>query len=235
MSERPLFPNGALARNNAVFRDSSGANAFRDPPTSPALTDTVTARGRNSGTGGESASYAIEAEIAAEPGANEPGGARAGANEPGGSGAGANESSGVGAGANEPRVKENIFASPQAGSVRAYQAGDFMATESDSAEMLLIAGQLAAGLSGFGVLILVAVLFKIIVWPFTLFACGVFLVSVGMAVTVLIRGWQEASLRRIGVMRPTSGRSTTAATVYSVSAVVVALGGLAAATFSWFN
>jgi small-conductance mechanosensitive channel len=141
----------------------------------------------------------------------------------------------VGAGANKPRVKENIFASPQAGSVRAYQAGDFMATESDSAEMLLLAGQLAAGLSGFGVLILVAVLFKIIVWPFTLFACGVFLVSVGMAVTVLIRGWQEASLRRIGVMRPTSGRSTTAATVYSVSAVVVALGGLAAATFSWFN
>jgi hypothetical protein len=225
MSERPLFPNGALARNNAVFRDSSGANAFRDPPTSPALTDTVTARGRNSGNGGESASYAIEAEIAAEPGENEPG-----ANEPG-----ANESSGVGAGANKPRVKENIFASPQAGSVRAYQAGDFMATESDSAEMLLLAGQLAAGLSGFGVLILVAVLFKIIVWPFTLFACGVFLVSVGMAVTVLIRGWQEASLRRIGVMRPTSGRSTTAATVYSVSAVVVALGGLAAATFSWFN
>lgn len=225
MSERPLFPNGALARNNAVFRDSSGANAFRDPPTSPALTDAVTARGRNSGTGGESASYAIEAEIAAEPGENEPG-----ANEPG-----ANESSGVGAGANKPRVKENIFASPQAGSVRAYQAGDFMATESDSAEMLLLAGQLAAGLSGFGVLILVAVLFKIIVWPFTLFACGVFLVSVGMAVTVLIRGWQEASLRRIGVMRPTSGRSTTAATVYSVSAVVVALGGLAAATFSWFN
>ncbi len=225
MSERPLFPNGALARNNAVFRDSSGANAFRDPPTSPALTDTVTARGRNSGNGGESASYAIEAEIAAEPGANAPGGA----------GAGANESSGVGAGANKPRVKENIFASPQAGSVRAYQAGDFMATESDSAEMLLLAGQLAAGLSGFGVLILVAVLFKIIVWPFTLFACGVFLVSVGMAVTVLIRGWQEASLRRIGVMRPTSGRSTTAATVYSVSAVVVALGGLAAATFSWFN
>jgi len=215
MSERPLFPNGALARNNAVFRDSSGANAFRDPPTSPALTDAVTARGRNSGTGVESASYAIEAEIAAEPGANEPGGA--------------------GAGANEPRVKENIFASPQAGSVRAYQAGDFMATESDSAEMLLIAGQLAAGLSGFGVLILVAVLFKIIVWPFTLFACGVFLVSVGMAVTVLIRGWQEASLRRIGVMRPTSGRSTTAATVYSVSAVAVALIGLAAATFSWFN
>jgi hypothetical protein len=58
--------------------------------------------------------------------------------------------------------------------------------------------------------------------------------SGAIAFTTLLRGWQEAGLRRIGVMRASSSGAGTRVVVYSALASAVALLGLAATTLFWF-
>lgn len=199
MSERPLFPNGALARNPAMFQDASGANSFRDLPAESASPDTAPLN-------------AAPVDAAAV-------------------------TSGVGVVAARS-VDDNIFASPQANAagpaVRAYQAGDFVATESDSAATLLVAGKVALALGAFGAVMLMSVFFKWVIWPFALLAALLFMASGAIAFTTLLGGWQEAGLRRIGVMRASSSGAGTRVVVYSALAGAVALFGLAATTLFWF-
>ena len=135
-------------------------------------------------------------------------------------------------------VDDNIFASPQANAagpaVRAYHAGDFVATESDSAATLLVAGKVALALGAFGAVMLMSVFFKWVIWPFALLAALLFMASGAIAFTTLLRGWLEAGLRRIGVMRASSSGAETRVVVYSALAGAVALFGLAATTLFWF-
>lgn len=181
MSERKLFPSGALARTDAPFRDAEGANAFRDA---------------NAKAGDATDAGVVAAAVAAD---------------------------------------DNVFASPQAGKMRAFQAGDFTATESDSSDTLLIASKIALGLSGFGWLVLGTVMVKLVLWPFAFLSAAVYLVSGGIAVTTILRGWQEASLRKIGVIRDSPSGTGRRATWYAVVAGVLALSGLAATTVGWFS
>jgi hypothetical protein len=204
MSERPLFPNGALARNPAMFQDASGANSFRDLPADAASPNAAS----------PNAAPVDEASVDA-----------------------ARATSGAGVIAAAP-VDDNIFASPQANAagpaVRAYHAGDFVAMESDSAATLLVAGKVALALGAFGAVMLMSVFFKWVIWPFALLAALLFMASGAIAFTTLLRGWQEASLRRIGVMRASSSGAGTRAVVYSALSGAVALLGLAATTLFWF-
>ncbi|MFM7073244.1 MAG: hypothetical protein ACKO38_15770 [Planctomycetota bacterium] len=181
MSERKLFPCGALARTDAPFRDADGANTFRD-------TGAKAVDATNAGT--------VAATVVAD---------------------------------------DNVFASPQAGEMRAFQAGDFVATESDSSGTLLIASKIALGFSGFGWLVLGTVMSKLVLGPFALLSVAVYLVSGGIAVTTILRVWQEASLRKIGVIRDSNSGAGRRATVYAVFAGVLALSGLAATTVGWFS
>jgi hypothetical protein len=209
MSERPLFPNGALARNPAMFQDASGANSFRDLPTDAASPNAapVDAVPLNAAPLNAGPVDAVPA------------------------------TSGAGVIAAAP-LDDNIFASPQANAagpaVRAYHAGDFVATESDSAATLLVAGKVALALGAFGAVMLMSVFFKWVIWPFALLAALLFMASGAIAFTTLLRGWQEAGLRRIGVMRASSSGVGTRVVVYSALAGAVALFGLAATTLFWF-
>lgn len=213
MSERPLFPNGALARSDAPFRDPSGANAFRDPLANVAATPATPA-----------ASAATDVVIAAPSERAEP----VERGEPVERLAAADR---LGASSGS----DNIFASPQAGGVRSYQAGDFAATEGDRSASQLVAGQIALAFGLLGALVFGAVLAKLIFELFVLFAGSLFILGGGTAVTAIIWIWNDANLRRLGVMRPAAGNTAKWAIGYSVVALLLAVAGVAGVTVGWWG
>lgn len=218
MPERPLFPNGALARSDAPFRDPSGANAFRDPADATAIdpASSLSAGGGQDVARTASPSTAPYADLDAS--------RLAGA---------ANQA--VQSGSTVQPIDSNIFASPQAGGIRTFQSGDFATTQGDNSATLLIASQIALALAVLGAIIVGAVLIEFVFRLFLLMASGLFIVGGGVAMTVLIRGWNNVSLQRLGVMRRSEGTAAKWAVGYAAFAIVLALSGLGGITVGWLR
>jgi hypothetical protein len=242
MPERPLFPNGALARSDAMFRDPQGANAFREPAaaTSAAATSAAATPA--------AATPAAATSADATPAAATPAAATSADATPAAATFTASYADldtprlageagqAVPAAQSDPAARpidSNIFASPQASGIRAFRSGDFETTQGDNSATLLLAGQIALALGVLGAVIFGTVLVELVYRPFLVFASGLFVVSGGVALTVLIRGWNDVSLQRLGVMRRSEGTVAKWAVGYAVLAGVLALAGLGGITIGW--